>query len=123
MRRETRRPPARPQEANQAGSRSTSAGLALALNRHSQRKPTALGRPRLSLALRNEVEGRDRIASSRPSKARSLEMPCKGGKVQLGAGHLRSSAAHILSASNSSSVILVTVPAPTGAGAFDAERY
>jgi hypothetical protein len=39
-----------------------------------------------------------------------------------GAAHLRSSAAHILSASNSSSVILVTVPAPTGAGAFAAER-
>jgi hypothetical protein len=40
----------------------------------------------------------------------------KGGKVQLGA-HLRSSAVHILSASNSSGIILVTVPAPTGAGA------
>jgi len=40
-----------------------------------------------------------------------------------GAAHLRSSAAHISSASNSSSVILVTVPAPTGAGAFAAERY
>jgi hypothetical protein len=39
----------------------------------------------------------------------------KGGKVQLGAH--RSSAVHILSASNSSAVILVTVSAPTGAGA------
>jgi hypothetical protein len=48
-------------------------------------------------------------------------MPCKGGKVQ-GGGDLRSSAAHILSAPNSSSVILVTVPALTGAGAIAAER-
>jgi len=51
-------------------------------------------------------------------------MPCKGGKVQLagGATHRRSSAAHILRASNWSSVILVTVPALTGAGAIAAER-
>jgi hypothetical protein len=45
----------------------------------------------------------------------------KGGKVQLGA-HLRSSAVHILSASNSSGIILVTVPAPTDAGTIAAER-
>jgi hypothetical protein len=54
-------------------------------------------------------------------------MPCEGGKVQVGGRHTSvpphgSSAADTLSASNSSSVILVTVPAPTGAGAFAAER-
>jgi hypothetical protein len=45
----------------------------------------------------------------------------QGGKVQVGAAHLRSSPAH-LSASTSSSVILVTVPVPTGAATIEAER-
>jgi hypothetical protein len=56
-----------------------------------------------------------------PSKPKSLETPCEGGK-----GPVRGRGAppfpRTAQCPNSSSVILVTVPAPIGAGTIEAER-
>ena len=66
-------------------------------NQRPSADPAVASIKKRSRALRNEVEGRDCFASSRPSKPRSLEMPCKGGRFQGGgAAHRRSSAAHLV---------------------------